>query len=298
MLDGPFAYALFLGMAATVNPCGFALLPAYLAAFVGLEETAGQRRWLAPWGAVGRAVAVSGVLTAGFVTVFGLFGAVVSKVIDDAERHLSWVTVVIGLAMVALGVWLLLGRALTLALPKLQRGGADGTYTGMYLFGVSYALASLSCTIATFLGATSLAFRAGSYVSTVAVFVVYALGMGVVVCVLTVAVALAKAGLVARIRGLVPKINRIAGGLLVIAGAYVAYYGWYSERVLSDPDFDGRDPIVQAALSLQKRLASLLPSQDTAVWWAAAAGVALIAFGVWGYTRAVSAPRSGTAPRS
>lgn len=295
MLDGPFAYALFLGMAATVNPCGFALLPAYLAAFVGLDDAAGQRTWLIRWGAVGRAVAVAVVLTAGFVTVFGLFGAVVSKVIDDAERHLSWVTIVIGLAMVALGLWLLLGRALTLTLPKLQRGGADGTYASMYLFGVSYALASLSCTIATFLGATSVAFSAGSYLSTVAVFVVYGLGMGVIVGVLTVAVALAKAGLVSRVRALVPVINRVAGGLLVAAGAYVAYYGWYSERVLDG--YSGKDPVVSAAMSVQRRLSDMLPTQDTAVWWAAAAGVALAAFGLWGWMRrpGVSAAPTGTA---
>lgn len=294
MLDGPFAYALFLGMTATVNPCGFAVLPAYLAAFVGLDDRAGARTWLQRWGAVGRALAVSAVLTAGFVTVFGVFGAVVSKLIDDAERHLWWVTIVVGLVMVLLGVWLLLGHTLTLALPKLNRGGADGTYTGMYLFGVSYALASLSCTIGVFTGATSLAFRAGSYVSTVAVFVVYALGMGVVVGMLTVAVALAKAGLVARVRTLVPVINRAAGALLVLAGAYVAYYGWYSERVLSDAGFSGDDPIVDAAFSVQEFLIGLLPSQDTAVWWALLAGLALAGFIAWGWRRSPSGPRSGT----
>jgi cytochrome c-type biogenesis protein len=298
VFEGPFAYALLAGMVATVNPCGFALLPAYLAAFVGLDDAAGQRGWLSRWGAVGRAVAVAAVLTAGFVTVFGLFGAVISKVIDDAERQLPWVTVVIGLGMVALGVWLLLGRALTLALPRLQRGGADGTYVSMYLFGLSYALASLTCTVGTFLTATTVAFRAGSYPSTVAVFVVYGLGMGVIVGVLTVAVALAKASLVARVRALVPTVSRIAGGLLVLAGAYVAYYGWYSERVLDG--YSGKDPIVSAAMSIQRRLHGLLPSQDTAVWWAVAAGLALLAYGVWGWLRRprVSGTPTGTVPGS
>lgn len=293
MPDGLFAYALVAGMAATVNPCGFALLPAYLAAFVGLDDSAGQRGWLARWGAVGRAAAVSVALTAGFVTVFGLFGAVVSKVIDDAERHLPWVSIAFGIVMVGLGVWLLLGRTLTLTLPKLQRGGADGTYTGMYLFGVSYALASLSCTIGPFVATTSVAFRAGSYLSTLAVFVVYAIGMGVVVCVLTVGVALARVGLVARIRSLTPLVNRLAGVLLLVAGAYVAYYGWYAERVL-DGD-SARDPIVDGAATVQRRLASLLPSQDTAVWWAVAVGLALAAYGVWGWVRGATGTRSETA---
>ncbi len=283
VFEGPFALALLAGMVATVNPCGFALLPAYLAAFVGLDDAAGQRGWLNRWGAVGRAVAVAAVLTAGFITVFGVFGAVISKVIDDAERHLPWVTVVIGLAMVALGVWLLLGRSLTLALPKFQRGGADGTYVSMYLFGVSYALASLTCTISPFLSVTTVAFRAGSYPSTVAVFAAYGLGMGVIVGVLTVAVALAKAGLVARVRALVPVVNRVAGALLVAAGAYVAYYGWYSERVLDG--YSGTDPVVDAAMAIQRRLRALLPSQDSAVWWTVAAGLALVGFAVWGWLR-------------
>ena len=59
MFNGPFALAITAGMVATVNPCGFALLPAYLAAFVGLEDRPGRL------GSVGRALAVSAVLTAG-----------------------------------------------------------------------------------------------------------------------------------------------------------------------------------------------------------------------------------------
>lgn len=284
MLEGPFALALVAGMVATVNPCGFALLPAYLAAFVGLDDRAGQRTWLMRWGAAGRAIAVAAVLTAGFVTVFGLFGAVISKLIDDADRHLPWVTVVIGVVMVLLGVWLLSGRTLTLQLPKFQRGGADGTYVSMYLFGVSYALASLTCTIAPFMSVTTVAFRAGSYLSTLAVFVVYAVGMGVVVGVLTVAVALARASLVARVRALMPVINRVAGILLVVAGAYVTYYGWYSDRVVND-GYAGDDAIVATASDIQVALQRMLPDQDSAVWWAVAALIALAGFAVWGWRR-------------
>ena len=35
--DGELAYYLAIGMVATVNPCGFAMLPAYLSFFLGLE---------------------------------------------------------------------------------------------------------------------------------------------------------------------------------------------------------------------------------------------------------------------
>jgi cytochrome c-type biogenesis protein len=45
VIDVPFAYALTVGMVATVNPCGFPMLPAYLSWFVGVDEDA------RPWGA-------------------------------------------------------------------------------------------------------------------------------------------------------------------------------------------------------------------------------------------------------
>lgn len=249
-----FALAIAAGMAATVNPCGFALLPAYLAAFVGLDEAdRGAPR------AVVRALAVSGVLTVGFVAVFGLFGAVVTPFALQIEQHLPWVTIVIGIGLLALGVILLTGRDLTLHLPKLSRGGRDGTLPSMFLFGVSFAVASLSCTIGPFLAVTTTTFRSESWWSGMSVFVAYGLGMGVVITILTVAVALARQGVVARIRGLAPKINRIAGGLMVIAGAYVAYYGWYEIRVLGGAT---GDPVIDRAAAVQSWLQQMIVPND------------------------------------
>lgn len=241
-MNGAYALALAAGMAATVNPCGFALLPAYLSAFVGLEPRGGRT------GAVARALTVSLSLTAGFVLVFGLFGLIVSPLALRIEEYLPWVTVVIGIGLLGLGIALLAGRQLVLAIPKLQRGGSDGTLGSMFLFGVSYAVASLSCTIGPFLAVTTTTFRSDNWLAGLAVFVTYALGMGLVIAILTVAVALAKAGIVQRFRNLLPVMNRIAGGLLVVAGAYVAYYGWFEIRVLNG---DTDDPIIDRAIELQ-----------------------------------------------
>jgi hypothetical protein len=60
-----------------------------------------------------------------------------------------------------------------------------------------------------------------------AVFFTYALGMGVVLLVLTMALALARRGLVSRMRTVLPHVNRISGVLLAAAGIYVAYYGFF-----------------------------------------------------------------------
>jgi hypothetical protein len=38
VIDAPFALAFTAGLVATVNPCGFAMLPAYLSYFMGLAD--------------------------------------------------------------------------------------------------------------------------------------------------------------------------------------------------------------------------------------------------------------------
>jgi cytochrome c biogenesis protein CcdA len=281
VFSGPFALALTAGMAATVNPCGFALLPAYLSAFVGLDDAPDGANSAA---AIGKALKVSAVLTAGFVTVFGLFGAVITKVLEGVEEYLPWATIVIGLGLIGLGVYLLTGRQLVVNIPKLNRGGADGTLLSMYLFGVSYAIASLSCTIGPFLAVTSSTFRNESYLSGVMVFVLYGVGMGIVVGVLTLAVALAKDGLVAKFRSLLPKMNKIAGLLLLVAGAYVAYYGWYEVRLFNG-NGSADDPIIDVAIEIQTWLQGFVPSVDDAPWFGVFGGVIFVVAGFWAYHR-------------
>src|SRR5262249_15338353 len=65
----PLGYAFVAGMVASVNPCGFALLPAYLGYY--LSDDPGARGARRP---TVRAFAVSGTVTASFALLFGLAG--------------------------------------------------------------------------------------------------------------------------------------------------------------------------------------------------------------------------------
>jgi cytochrome c-type biogenesis protein len=81
---------------------------------------------------------------------------------------------------------------------------------------------------------------------------VYALGMGTVILVLSLAVALARSSLVRSMRRAGALLSRGSGGLLVVAGAYVAWYGWFEIRVLAGSAAD--DPVVDAAVTVQGAL--------------------------------------------
>lgn len=234
------------GLLAALNPCGFALLPAWLTLVVDRTGAGGRRP------AVARAVGMAAAMTLGFVGVFGLFGALVVPLALSLERYLPWVTVVIGLALVAGGALLASGRELTLRLPGYRQAPTGGWLT-MVGYGVAYALASLSCTIAPFLAVLASTSRASGVGAGFAVVLAYAVGMGLLVGVLAVSVALARASLVGRLRAAMPWVSRLGGVLLVAAGAYVAWYGWYEIRVLGGGSTE--DAVVDAALDVQSALA-------------------------------------------
>ena len=118
---GPeLAYAFSAGMVATVNPCGFALLPAYLAYFLGLDDSnPGDRPSRAP---VMRALAVSGAVTAGFLVVFGVMGFAWSSLSGVVASRLPYFSIVVGVLLVVLGIAMLRGFEPMLRLPHLELG--------------------------------------------------------------------------------------------------------------------------------------------------------------------------------
>ena len=159
MIDpGLYAVALGAGALAALNPCGFALLPTYLLLLVDPGESTTSA-------ALGRALRACAAMTVGFVAVFAVFAALVVPLSLAVEQHLPWVTVVIGVALVALGV-----RA---AGRDARSASASRSWAGrrrvpaprapaVALYGVAYATASLSCTVAPFLALASTATRTQS----------------------------------------------------------------------------------------------------------------------------------------
>lgn len=219
-MSGRLGLAFTAGMLATVNPCGFAMLPAYLAWFLGIEGDRAARASIA------RAAAVGAVVAAGFLAVFAAVGSVLSWLGVEAARISPWITVPIGLGLVVVGIAMLRGFEPRLALPHLDRGGRRRTMGSMFAFGASYAVASVSCTAPVFLSQVSSGFGR-SFTTGMSVYAAYGLGMATVLVALTVAVAQARHSLVVRMKGWLAHVHRAGGALLVVTGAYVAYYGWY-----------------------------------------------------------------------
>ena len=248
------AYAFAAGMAATVNPCGFALLPAYLSYYLGLTDdgpgSSTHTQTRGDSSPVLRAIGVGAALTAGFLLVFGIVGAVWSTISSALGDRLPWVTAAMGIGLVILGVSMVAGFQPVVRVPKLQVGKGGQEAWSTFLFGLSYAVASLSCTLPIFIAVT--ATSSDGFLGGLSSFVAYGLGMGVLVTALTLSVALTREGLVRGLRRLLPHMGRISGGLLIVAGAFVAYYGWAEAHVADNAGIVTRLSSVQG--SFQDRL--------------------------------------------
>jgi cytochrome c-type biogenesis protein len=215
-----FALAFTAGLVATVNPCGFAMLPAYLAYFVGVE---GDESATGP-SAVGRALFVGAVVSAGFLVVFGVAGLAITVALQTVVGALPWAAIVVGVGVIVLGIALLSGWELQASLPKIGTHRGGKRVGGLFIFGVSYAIASLSCTLPIFLVVVVGTVTQGSLLAGVATFLVYGLGMSMLLLVVTLGVALGQRGLVGWMRRSSRHVSRISGGVLVLAGGWIVAF--------------------------------------------------------------------------
>ncbi len=220
------AFAFTAGMLATVNPCGWAMLPSFIAYYLGTgEEDFVARPTVAR---LGEGVAVGGMVTAGFLTVFTGMGAVITFGVRFLVRYLPLGSIFIGALLTLLGLWLLFGGKIPFTLPAFTPEKARSP-KAMYLFGLAYGLVSLSCTLPVFLVVVGVSIPQNTWLNVFIMFAAFGGGMALVLMSLAVSLALFKQGLAQKARRLLPYVHRLGAALLVLAGLYLL---WYQGRYL------------------------------------------------------------------
>ena len=224
----PFGYAFGAGMVTTVSPCGIAMLPAYVSLYLGSEEEGFWAKSSLRRSA--RALAMSGIVTLGFVVFFGIMGAILSLGGQFLITFIPWMAVIIGVVLILLGIYLLAGGHLYTNLParlagRLGKNGDLGV-KGFLIFGIAYGIAALSCTLPVFLVVVGSALATQDFTRSLLQFVSFALGMGFVIAIVTIGSVLFKETVNRWLRRLAPVVARFSGALLVFAGGYILYF-WF-----------------------------------------------------------------------
>jgi cytochrome c biogenesis protein CcdA len=204
------------------------MLPAYLGLYVSGGGQDSDRRQ--PVMLIARALMVGLSVSAGFVVLFGAVGLILglgSQAI--VVSALPYVGLAVGVLLVGAGAFMAAGGKIytSLAQRVASRVGDPGQLNvpGYVLFGVSYGLASLSCTLPLFLAVLGVgAGLSSGFGETISQFVLYALGMGSVILALTLGMAVARTVLVRWMRAALPYVGVVGAWLMVVAGTYIVFY--------------------------------------------------------------------------
>lgn len=270
------------GMLAAVNPCGFILLPTYLLYFLGLSS-ADTGVTKAP---LRRALLVSAAVSAGFLAVFLVVGLIAELFTNWVIGNAKYLTAIIGVGLVVLGIAMLFGYRLPIATPKLDAGGRDRTVRSMFVYGIAYAVASIGCTIGLFIATLFGTASREGYLAGVANVVAYGAGMALLITALTVTLSVANVGLLKVLRRGMQYVEMVAGAFVLLSGLYLLWYFWQVDLN------DGGDPITGAVEEWQTRIQNFLNDHwaTVAVVMVAIVGAAVVA--VWVRRRADGAEQT------
>ena len=201
------------GVASFLAPCLVPLLPAYLGMVVGEAADAGD---------AAKAVPATAVFVLGFATVFALLGTLagvvggsVSSIQDGVQRVGGVLVVVMGLALLGL-----VRGPLVRQLRVVRRIPATGPLRP-FVLGIAFGAAWSPC-VGPLLGAALVvAARSGQAGKGALLLAAYALGIGVPFLLASLGLA-SWPTLAARLRRAAPRIQRVAGVLLIVLGALLA----------------------------------------------------------------------------
>ncbi len=221
MTGAALVFAFSAGMLASVNPCGFALLPAFITYYLtGRDEQhdleLNERLLRALW--------LGLVVTAGFLIVFVAAGIILSVGGQVLTQTTPWIGVSVGILLMGLGMVFLLGHDLALPVPIPQWEFRTQGPRGMFLYGVSYAAVSLSCTLPVFLSVFATSLAEDDWLLASGLFLAYSLGMGTVITTVALATALFQSSVLRYMRRVMPYVKRISALALILAGGYLVYY--------------------------------------------------------------------------
>lgn len=226
----PMGFAFAAGVAAAFNPCGFAMLPAYMGVYVGANESNKLDSGLL--GRLANAVLISSAVTVGFVALFGITGLLIGLGARSIlPSVLPWLGLTIGLILTFMGACLLGGagsvkfyNSFALRLAANIGDPRQMDIRGYFLFGISYGVASLGCTLPIFLSVVGSTFAISDIRASLGQFVLYGLGMGFVIMILTLGLTLIKSAFTGRFRKVVAQVQTIGIWMVIMSGTYIIFY--------------------------------------------------------------------------
>ncbi len=200
------------------------MLPAYIGYQLGAVSETDN-----PLKAVAQGIVLGLMATAGFVAFSLVAGIVVTITGGYVISIFPIAGLMVGIIILMTGLWLIITKD-HLTLTIVSRIGLSNRkgYRGVFVFGILYAVSSLGCAFPIFLAAVGI--LSGNqlgeikFLESIARFVSYGLGMGLVLISSTLGVVLFRDIVTQFIKRIVPLVGFTGNIFLVFSGLYLVYY--------------------------------------------------------------------------
>ncbi len=262
-LGGTMAVAFFAGILSFFSPCAFPMLPGYMAYNLDLlmktekseeemdekdKDTKARVRHR-----VLRSLLWGGAAALGIFLFYMIIGLIVSFA-GGAAGNWEWVEYIIpivGGLLIILGILTFTPYSLDMSKiispidkigkrkKKTELEDSDQEKTKkrsnafsetpqllqLFLYGITYALASIGCNFPILIGLVLGALQAGSFFNAIMIFLVYSIAMALLMIFITLLVGLSKDALINRLQASTKAVKIISGILLILAGGFLI--GWF-----------------------------------------------------------------------
>lgn len=215
-----FIYFSFVqGVLAFLAPCAVALLPGYIVAFISRNsegEPAALKR-------MNRGLKLALLSILGILVVYALAGAMIIVAAQVLKDYMKWITVGMGGALIVLGILMVMGKNFSFSL-SMNSATHKSEAIEAFVFGIAYAIGALGCLFPLFLVVATQAMAAPSAWLGASYFGAYFVGLSGMMIATILLSAFAKELVMKYLRKILPHMERVTGGLLILAGGYVIYY--------------------------------------------------------------------------
>lgn len=220
------SFSFAAGFAVFFNPCGFPMLPPFIAAYLGREK--GQDRTFLVSFLNGLRVGLAN--SAGFVLFFGLTGIAITSGAQTIQEYIPYIAGLVSIFLVIFGSLMVFIKDFNISLPLdkfAQIVSANKAKPGgnvfFFLGGISYAIVSMGCVFPAFLIVVLAASSVGT-VNGIVQFLSYAVGMALPMLAISTLTACSSGFIYKHMHTIMFYVKKISGVIMIGAGIYVFWY--------------------------------------------------------------------------
>jgi cytochrome c-type biogenesis protein len=220
------------GIASFFSPCSFPMLPGYVGYYFSLEEEEQRSKKEV----IKKALPLGIAAALGILLVYLFIGGLVMAIGSPILPFIPILAPIVAVVVIVLGILMLTniqyyritntinnvsGRVLSIF--KFRDNTMSSFFnqreTGTnFVYGMGYGLAAAGCTLPIFLLIITGALSTGGFLSGMFIFLIYGIGMGIFMVVVTLLVATSKDTIINKMKMSTHRIKVVSGVVMIIAG--------------------------------------------------------------------------------